>query len=114
MEGYYDFDYMNLMTLLMPLILVVAIVIEVYMIVLIVKLARRKGESGGLWVVISLFIGWLFTIIILLCVGNSNEKELKKKKKTVVDGFWICPNCKKKNTSAYEYCGWCYNKKPKN
>ncbi|MBO4451746.1 MAG: hypothetical protein J5770_04930 [Bacteroidaceae bacterium] len=39
-------------------------------------MARKRGRSGLLWFVISLIIGWFWTIIILLIVGDTAEKKL--------------------------------------
>jgi len=39
-------------------------------------MARKRGRSGLLWFVISLLIGWFWTVIILLIVGDSAEKTL--------------------------------------
>ena len=39
-------------------------------------MARKRGRSGLLWFIISLIIGWFWTIIILLIVGDTSEKKL--------------------------------------
>ena len=39
-------------------------------------MARKRGRSGMLWFVISLCIGWLWTVIILLIVGDTAEKKI--------------------------------------
>jgi hypothetical protein len=39
-------------------------------------MARKRGRSGLLWFIISLIIGWFWTVIILLIVGDTAEKKL--------------------------------------
>lgn len=40
-------------------------------------MARKRGRSGVLWFIISLIIGWFWTVIILLIVGDTSEKKLQ-------------------------------------
>ena len=58
------------------LIGVVLLVIHVLICLIPFFMARKRGRSGLLWFVISLIIGWFWTIIILLIVGDTAEKKL--------------------------------------
>lgn len=52
---------------------ILAIAIGLYL--LVAKMAERRNRSAVAWLVVSFFIGPIFTIVLLLCLGESKNKE---------------------------------------
>ena len=52
---------------------VLTIVIGLYL--LVAKMAERRNRSAVAWLVVSFFIGPIFTIVLLLCLGEAKNKE---------------------------------------
>lgn len=63
------------------IIAIVAFVVHVLVCLVPFFMARKRGRSGMLWFVISLCIGWLWTVIILLIVGDTAEKKINDMEK---------------------------------
>lgn len=63
------------------IIAIVAFIVHVLVCLVPFFMARKRGRSGMLWFVISLCIGWLWTVIILLIVGDTAEKKINDMEK---------------------------------
>ena len=63
------------------IILIIALILHVLIGLVPFFMARNRGRSGILWFVISLCIGWLWTVIILLIVGDTAEKKINDMEK---------------------------------
>lgn len=63
------------------IIAIVAFIVHVLVCLVPFFMARKRGRSGMLWFVISLCIGWLWTVIILLIVGDTAEKKISDMEK---------------------------------
>jgi len=57
--------------------LVILLIIHVLLCLVPFFMARSRGRSGLLWLIISFFVGWFWTIVILLIVGDSTDKQLR-------------------------------------
>jgi len=59
-------------------LLVASIIVYLWLHVLVAEAAKKRGRSGGGWVVLALFISPLGAWIILLCLGDTDEKRRQK------------------------------------
>ena len=122
------------------LILIVAIAIQIWCCVLAYRMAVERDQNGGLWVVLSLFIGWI-AVIILACMRKPYSRDYRgiernsstsnalhesrqysyaykshmSKPQTEgeknTEGEWVCEHCGFKNPRTSTYCKSCYKKK---
>ena len=59
------------------IVLVVLLVLEIIMFGVIARMARARGDNGGSWVLVGLFISWPFALIILAISGKGRREEPK-------------------------------------
>jgi len=106
------------------LILAVAILLTIG----VYHLAKKNGRDATVWVLTSLFISPILSLIILLCIGETSEKreeritndvllenkirkmiindELNAKDEELRESI-ICPNCKSPNDKETKFCCNC-------
>ncbi len=66
-------------SLTLILILIIILLINFFLSIFIpMKMAKNRGRSGCLWLVLSWCIGFWWVVLILLIVGDSDEKRQEK------------------------------------
>lgn len=105
------------------IILIVAIAVQIWCCVLAYKMADARLQSGALWVVLSLVLGWL-AIIILAFIPKTTApdyyqstkgklaKVSEESEKEMINS-WICDSCGWKNPITAATCKSCNQKRPK-
>ena len=109
-------------------VLAIGIAIQVWCCIVAYRMAEECGQSGGVWVVLSLLVGWI-AVIILACIRkpygydrnnryqqnyyqqNRPQSPLTDIAKDADDGVWICEHCGLKNAKTYTYCKGCYKRR---
>ena len=104
------------------IILIVAIAVQIWCCVVAYKMADARLQSGALWVVLALVIGWL-AVIILACMPKNESNyyqstkgrlaKLSKESEKEETNSWICDGCGWKNPITAATCKSCNQKRPK-
>lgn len=64
-------SFLSSLIVIVMFIIVLSIYVGLY--VLVALMAKRRNRSAALWVIVSLLATPLLAIIILLCIGKSND-----------------------------------------
>jgi len=57
---------------------VIFIILSIVLLIFVYKMAKKRGRSGGGWVFLSLFISPLLSMIILACLGETEERRTNR------------------------------------
>lgn len=77
-EDYYDYsadipaDAISAFIVIYIVIILLSLASTIACCIITYKLAEKKGKNGGLWLVLSLFLGWIATIIVACMSAEPN------------------------------------------